>query len=553
MSGTRTSALRTIVLGLAALATTAWPAPGQTEADDPAVLAQSALQLQQSGQFAAAADAYKALLRLRPEDVATHVNLGVVLVQLGKFDEAIDQYEAANRLLPGDPRIALNLALAYEKSGRLSLAAAQFESLHQMNEQDRRITMLLADCHLQMGDDQRVIELLQPLDDANSTDLALPYMLGTALIRTRHIAEGQVLLDRILRNGDSAEARFLLGTRMFESGDYPAAVKELSSAIELNPKLPEIQSFYGRSLLNTGDADGAASAFRNELSGNPNDYAANLGLGQILLVRKQYGEARPFLIRATEVRPQSAEALLALGECFSREGDWQKARQPLKAAVQAIPNSVEAHRELAAVYTRLDSPKDAAHEHAEIVRLQASIAAKEAGPKVNEMAPRFTLADAATGKKVRLADFRGKKPVVIVFGSYTCPNFRSSSDTLKSLYRKYGGQIPFLLVYIREAHANSSWQSTRNVRDAINMAPAADLTEKKGYAALCTRKLHLPFPALVDGMDGAVETAYAAWPSRAFVVGADGRVLYSTRLTELDFQPVDMAAALQKAIGNGSN
>lgn len=548
MSGIRISAL---LLAAAVLATP--PSRGQAEANDPNTLAQSALQLQQSGQFAAAAGQYRALLKLTPQDVATHVNLGVVLVQLGKFDEAIVQYEAANRLLPGDPRIALNLALAYEKSGRLKIAAAQFESLHQTNEQDRRITMLLADCHLQMGDDRRVIELLQPLDDPNSTDLALDYMLGTALLRTQRIAEGQVLLDRILRNGDSAEARFLLGTRMFESGDYPAAVTKLSSAIDLNPNLPELQSFYGRSLLNTGDADGAAGAFRNELSRNPNDYAANLGLGQILLLRKQYDEARPLLIRATEVRPQSGEAMLALGEWFSREANWPKAQESLKAAVQAMPNSVEAHRELATVYARLNLPKDAAREHAEIVRLQPSMAAKEAGPKVNEIAPRFALPDAATGKKVSLTDFRGKSPVVIVFGSYTCPNFRSSSESLKSLYHTYGARIPFLLVYIREAHARGAWQSTRNVRDDISMVPAANITEKKGYASLCTRKLHLPFPALVDGMDGAVEAAYAAWPARAFVVGTDGRVLYSTRLTELDFEAEDMAAALQKAMGAASN
>jgi hypothetical protein len=47
-------------------------------------------------------------------------------------------------------------------------------------------------------------------------------------------------------------------------------------------------------------------------------------------------------------------------------------------------------------------------------------------------------------------------------------------------------------------------------------------------------------------MDGAVENAYSAWPSRAFVVGADGRIQYSTRLTELDFHAEEMDAVLRK-------
>jgi len=80
------------------------------------------------------------------------------------------------------------------------------------------------------------------------------------------------------------------------------------------------------------------------------------------------------------------------------------------------------------------------------------------------------------------------------------------------------------------------------------MAEAATLAEKEGHAAMCSRKLHLRFPAVVDGMDGAVEKAYAAWPSRAVVVGIDGKMIYNSGLTELDFHPKEMEAALKSAL-----
>src|SRR6185312_12479357 len=127
--------------------------PAQAPSEDPATIAQHAMELQQSGQYAAAVDAYRALLKLVPNEVAAHVNFGVVLVNLGRYDEAIAQYEAAEKLLPGDPRIALNLALAYEKSGRLQEAEKRFESLHSTEPQDNKVAMLLADCRLQMGED----------------------------------------------------------------------------------------------------------------------------------------------------------------------------------------------------------------------------------------------------------------------------------------------------------------------------------------------------------------------------------------------------------------
>ena len=40
-------------------------------------------------------------------------------------------------------------------------------------------------------------------------------------------------------------------------------------------------------------------------------------------------------------------------------------------------------------------------------------------PKAGEMAPDFTLFDNTGTQTVTLSDFRGKKPVALVFGSYT--------------------------------------------------------------------------------------------------------------------------------------
>jgi hypothetical protein len=40
-------------------------------------------------------------------------------------------------------------------------------------------------------------------------------------------------------------------------------------------------------------------------------------------------------------------------------------------------------------------------------------------PKVGEMAPDFALQDPSGEEQIRLSDFRGKRPVALVFGSYT--------------------------------------------------------------------------------------------------------------------------------------
>lgn len=40
-------------------------------------------------------------------------------------------------------------------------------------------------------------------------------------------------------------------------------------------------------------------------------------------------------------------------------------------------------------------------------------------PRVGDLAPNFELSDLRGENPVRLADFRGRQPVVLVFGSFT--------------------------------------------------------------------------------------------------------------------------------------
>ncbi len=466
----------------------------------PDALLQHAVELQQRGDLEAAASAYRDFLALRPNEAPARSNLGVVLAKLGRFDEAIPEYRKALDLQPTNTGIRLNLGLAYYKSGRIAEAAKEFSNARSTAPESLQIDLLLADCYLRMGQNNDVITLLAPVEQQNPDNLAIAYLMGTALIRSNQIAEGQKRVDRILKNGDSAEARFLLGSQMFAGGDFPGAVKQLGRAIDVNPNLPELQSYYGQALLNTGDPDSASDAFRKELASNPNDYEANLYLAEILIVRKKWSEAEPLLICALQVRPDS-----------------------------------------------LTAKKDLA-----TVRKRGELAANglRQGPQPGEKAPSFTATRLDSGEIVSLERLRHEAPVLLVFGSYTCPNFRAAAASLNKLYAAYKGHLAFYLIYIREAHSTADWQSTRNEREGVVLGPATTIGERKQHATLCVRKLHLDLPALLDGMNGAAEKSYAAWPSKAYLIGADGQVIFSTGLSDLEFKPALLDAAIRQVAQN---
>ncbi|HLH20750.1 MAG TPA: tetratricopeptide repeat protein [Bryobacteraceae bacterium] len=449
---------------------------------------EAALRHHRAGEFQEAAAGYQACVASDPGRVDARSNLGAVLAAMGRYEEAIAQYQAALAAAPAEiaPNLRFNLGLAYYKSFRIRAAADEFEALSRMQPRNLNLALLLADCRLRLGEFDQAIAAAAPLDAEHAGEPALDYVLGMALIRAGRIQEGQVRVNRILGRGETAEGHFLLGSAAFASGDYPGAVKELERAAELNPDVPSLQSYLGQALLFTGDAEGAAQAFRKELAADPNDFDANFQLAQILARRGAAEEARKLLARAVEVRPGSEEARAALAAGF-----------------------------------HFDAPPS-----------------KDPGVAAGAKAP-----------AIGALHFEGlPRPVALVFGSYTCPKLRSSAADLKRLAERYGGRVDFRLVYIREAHAGggqNQWQSTINQREGIDLAPARTAAEKKEHAALCLRKLELPFALTVDGMDAAAERAYAAWPSRLYLVGRDGKVAYETRLGELDFRAEDVDRAIR--------
>ena len=194
--------------------------------------------LYRAGDFDGAIREYRAALALDPANFETRSNLGVALTRIGHYEEAIAVYRQALENAPpaAATHLRMNLALAYYKSGQISEAATLFDEVRKQLPDDLQVTLLSADCYLRLGNLDRVIGLLSPLASAGPGDPAVNYMLGMALIRSGNIKKGQEFVDSILRDSESAEAHFVLGSVAFMAKDYPGAVKEFSKAISYQPR-----------------------------------------------------------------------------------------------------------------------------------------------------------------------------------------------------------------------------------------------------------------------------------------------------------------------------
>jgi tetratricopeptide (TPR) repeat protein len=336
-------------------------------ADELRALFVEAVRLHQARQLDAAADAYGRFLKQQPRNVEALSNLGAVLAAQGRYEDAIARYRDALAVDARRPAVRLNLAVALQKAGRSRDAAAELERVVAEAPQNRNAVVLLAECRVRLGEYGKAAALLAPLHEQNPEDRAVMYLLGVSLIEDKQVNRGKLILDRILRDGDSPETRLLTGAAKLSAGEYAAAREDLRRSAEMNPALPMVHGFLGRALMNLGDLPGAADQFRRELENDPNDFDANLFLGVLRKQDNALEEAMARFEKALSLRPGEPAAAYQVGALRLQLGHTEGAREMLEQVVAAAPDFLEAHVSLALVYYRLKRKSDGDREQ-DIVR-----------------------------------------------------------------------------------------------------------------------------------------------------------------------------------------
>jgi tetratricopeptide (TPR) repeat protein len=337
----------------------------------PQQLMQQALEAQQAGRFEEAVHDYRTLVNQFPNIFEIRSNLGAALAGEGQYTEAIIEYEKALSIR-ANPAVRLNLALAYYKSGELLKAADTLKQVHDEEPANMQATELLADCYLQLGQNQNAITLLTPIWNGHPDDDAITYLLSTALVRDGQSAQGEKIIDRILRNSDSAEAMLLMGTAKYMTADYPGAKADLEKAIQLDPHLPDVYSYYGRTLFDSGDHLASQKAFEQALQLDPNDFISNLDMGILLRGSEKYEDALQYLRRALELRPGDPNVRYEVCMIEMLQGQLAEAARDLESLVKDKPDFRQAVWQLATVYTRMGRKADAERERAIYMKLNST-------------------------------------------------------------------------------------------------------------------------------------------------------------------------------------
>lgn len=172
------------------------------------------------------------------------------------------------------------------------------------------------------------------------------------------------------------------------------------------------------------------------------------------------------------------------------------------------------------------------------------IGSLQSGPSLEDSSPDFTLKTNDGKDEVTLSAEVGPKPVVLVFGNFTCGPFRSQAGNVEKLYQTYQDRATFLMVYVREAHPTDGWRMESNDRVEVSLAQPQSYEERVKVAQACGARLKLGFPMLVDTMEDTVGARYSGMPSRLYLIDRRGKVAYKSGRGPFGFKPAELEQSL---------
>jgi tetratricopeptide (TPR) repeat protein len=214
----------------------------------------TALALQQQGQFAAAEPLYRQILAVDPNHYDATQLLGLVAFNLGRVDEAIQLTLRAIQLNPLQPNYRVNLGCFFSAAGRHLEAIANYRQAVQQKPD-------LFQAHFNLGNEfldlHRFDEAIASLNDAlrvRPNDPQAFNNMALALVRKAQPREAVAFARRAIEASPGyVGAHSNLGTILQELGEWDEALRCYERARELNPNYTD--AIFNRSFIRLLHAD----------------------------------------------------------------------------------------------------------------------------------------------------------------------------------------------------------------------------------------------------------------------------------------------------------
>jgi len=325
---------------------------GIESASDPAeLLLALGRTLFDEGRLREAASTLERALDLRPEDTDILVALAETALGMQKPSESEAYLNRAMAISPALCRAVKTLVTLLKKQDRLADARSALERALAADPQSPDLLIeqgsLLLEIHRRSPDSGPVLAatalaFLRQAEEllGGQADFRLQSLIGWAQIFSGQLPEAVALFGSLLQSlehltiDQKADAHTGLAEAMLRSGDYPTAIHNLQSAIQISSADPGIRMRLGEAYAASGLHEDAQDVFRKILAEKMDHTPALSGLAASLLALNRSEEAVGLLRQASELEPGNPELPMRLAEMHMQSGHGDDARSEMARALQ---------------------------------------------------------------------------------------------------------------------------------------------------------------------------------------------------------------------------
>lgn len=193
--------------------------------------------------------------------------------------------------------------------------------------------------------------------------------LGTLQLAARQFQEAQNHADSVLqRDPNNVDAHILRANALAQLQDMDASLKEMQTAIGLNPQLSRSYLDLGVLQISAKQAVAAEESFKQAVSLDPKSLTARLALGGFYAQQQRWSLAEEQFRQAIQAEPKNVASHIALCSLFLAEKQNSAAEQAAKEAKQALKDSPEGYRLLGDLYTQVGDFQKALEEYASLYK-----------------------------------------------------------------------------------------------------------------------------------------------------------------------------------------
>jgi len=189
--------------------------------------------------------------------------------------------------------------------------------------------------------------------------------------RIGNLILAEKLYKEILQSDpQNAEAMHLLGVIDFQGGNFDSAIGKISSAIVINPNMPEAFSNLGNVYKSKKDNQKAIKCYQCALKLNPLFEDALSNIGNIYYDQKKYNLAMDFYCRAIEVNANHADAHYNRGNIFLHLHKYALAVSDYNKALELEPSIADAYLNRGQAHKKMGNYQIALADFSQVIKLQ---------------------------------------------------------------------------------------------------------------------------------------------------------------------------------------